>query len=1145
LECNYESADIPIQDLAILETDEGKCFYDLNSQIKSSVYNKIKELSKELILLEKDSLKSLYHTIRKKFSRQFVTIEKKRDDLLFCTSQENEKFVVTTKNGFNYLKTKQLNFFKINQNNFAYAINDSLIIIDGNGNLKKRIKASFIRTLYNPYVRNSMGSYFSQDSYFVFEVDRKKGILEPDYNELIAAEYDDIRLNDSIFLVYKEGKTGMIRKNGEIILPPRFHYFRAAGKYWLVRNANQWGAVLQGGKKVVDLKYSSIRLIFGNKFIVGKDGKTGVIDENENILLPFDKQQITETSKCFIIEKDSLFGLASANGRILFSPKYGNLKELSPDYFSFSVGKQFGIINSSGSVIIEPQFRNIFATGHDKIFLTQSFKYGYASLEDMKRDYDLDIRVPKNDIRQRRYRVGMINIYGQKLLEPEYYDEQIYTDFQGNTIIVNKEESVLVVTLDENGRLEDKTSYKNYVFVKSTSQPLERNYWKQGEKSQKFYYGLFTPRGRTIIDYSYDDISRNFLNDPDLVRTTSPYGRYGIVNERTGKIILEDVYKVIYTSDLQKATVIRCVKSSGRATIINSLANVLIKGIAYVDDFENTYARVNKGGKLTYEDDFAHKLYLNREKTMFPKRKEWQEGRDVVCYGGKWGVIDINGNWTIKPKYQFLQSYANGVFIAKKDMEWGVVTPKDELVIDFVYDELRYFSEVKDGDWATIPFFKARVGSKWGVIDKHGKNIVPIKYSDVDFLISKGQIYFKTLNDFGKVLWGLSNKKGELVLNPKYEHISEFKNNFARVKIARRKWKFLDLQMREFPAGDFFEVKDFSEGLAAVKGIKGWGFLNEMGQLVVPCQYSDAGNFNEGLAKAKMYFPSKLFGLIKSKRFYVLIDKKGEVVYNTKSKYCSDVSNGQIVVKKGRKYRLVDVKGRKVLPGLYNEIAQNINDGLYVVKNKKREYAIYNDKSELIVPFGKYQALGRFSEGLCFVVGKESAGYIDVLGELKIPLECKDAQEFSEGLAAVKLRKGWAYIDKTGEVVIEEKYTHAWPFESGIAKVRDKDYQVYFIDKKGQRVNPDLAGTSNEKYKIIAFNGFKGIENNKGDVVVYPAAKEIGLFNKDFAPVGIQKQYGLYGVEGEEITSPKYMEIRLNKTGNIEMINLEEVRFLK
>ncbi|NJO89671.1 MAG: WG repeat-containing protein, partial [Chloroflexia bacterium] len=186
-------------------------------------------------------------------------------------------------------------------------------------------------------------------------------------------------------------------------------------------------------------------------------------------------------------------------------------------------------------------------------------------------------------------------------------------------------------------------------------------------------------------------ISRNFLNDSDLVLTTSPTGRYGVVNERTGKIILEDVYKVIYTSDLQKANIIRCIKSSGQATIIDSFANVLIKGIAYVDDFENTYARVNKGGKLTYENDFIHKLYVNREKTLFPKRKEWQEGADVVCQEGKWGAIDIKGNWTIKPKYQFLQSYANGVFIAQKDSKWGVVTPDDELVIDFVYDELRYF----------------------------------------------------------------------------------------------------------------------------------------------------------------------------------------------------------------------------------------------------------------------------------------------------------------------------------------------------------------------------------------------------------------------------------------------------------------------
>ncbi|NJO89669.1 MAG: WG repeat-containing protein [Chloroflexia bacterium] len=298
------------------------------------------------------------------------------------------------------------------------------------------------------------------------------------------------------------------------------------------------------------------------------------------------------------------------------------------------------------------------------------------------------------------------------------------------------------------------------------------------------------------------------------------------------------------------------------------------------------------------------------------------------------------------------------------------------------------------------------------------------------------------------------------------------------------------------------------------------------------------------MAKAKMHIPAKLLGLIESKNVYVLIDKKGGVVYNTKSKYCSNVSNGQVVIKKGKKYRLIDTKGKKILPGSYNEIAQNINEGLYVVKNKKKEYAVYTDKAEFIVPYGKYQTFSRFSEGLCFVAGKENAGYIDVSGKMKIPLECEDAQEFSEGLAAVKLQKGWAYIDKAGDVVIEGNFTHAWSFEYGIAKVRDVDYHVYFIDKKGQRVSPDLAGSFNENYKIITNDGFKGIENYNGDIIVFPAAKEISLFKKDFAPVGIQKQYGLYSSEGKEIAPAKYMIIRLNKTNNIEMINLEEVKFL-
>jgi hypothetical protein len=1142
VECNFDRVEIPIPGYAILYEDDGKCFYDLLNKTKSKAYDKIKVLKDSLFLLEKDSTRLLFNTASKEYSKEYIGIRKQTTGLFFCTSSANKKYVLTTRNGFNCFKTNQFLFTSIGQGHYAYAVNDSLRIIDSEGALKKNLRASWIKRLHNPYARRSMGSFFSED-YFIYQVDGSAGVLKPNFQVLISADYDEISLIDSLFYVYKEGKKGLIGFDGKVILPAKFISFMRAGRYWMVKDGTKWGVVLPGGQKVIDFKYDWLTPAFKNRFIARKNGETGILAQNGSVLLPFSKQKITTVSKCFVIEKDSVFGLVSIDGSVLFSPKYKKLRELSPDYFLFSEAKKAGVISTSGSIIIKPQFRNIYATEHEQIFFTESFKYGYASIADMKRDYDLDISIPKNDTRKRRYKLGLINVYGQEILESEYFDEQIYTDFQGNTIIVNRDSSVLVVTFDNNGRPEDKTSYKNYVFVKSSGPPITRNYWKQANLDRDYYYGLFSPRGRTILDYSFKDILKNFLNHPDLVRTTSPTGKYGIVNERTGKIMLPDVYRKIYTTDLKDANVIRCVKNSGRAKVIDSVANVLIKGIGYVDDFQHPYARVNKGGKLTYVNDFAHKLYLSKEKTVVPKRREGQEGRDIVCKKGKWGVIDKTGEWRIKPRYQFLQSYSNGVFIAQKDSKWGVVTPDDQIIIDFIYDELRYFSEKEEGDWAAIPFFKARISDKWGVIDKLGKNIVPMNFNGVEHLISKGKVYFKTLKDNKKILWGLVNKKGKLVLEPKYEYIDEFKNNFAKVKISRRKWKFLNMQMQEFPDEDFYEVKNFNEGLAAVKGRKGWGFIDKEGKMVIPCQYSDVGSFNEGLAKAKIYIPAKLLGLIKSKRVYALIDKNGQVIYNTKAKYCSNVSDGQVVVRKGRSYKLITIKGKKVLSGTYKEIRRCNNIGLYVVKNDKNQYALYDNSARLVIPYDQYNFYGNFSESLCFVKGNKGTGYINTNGKMQIKLDCKEGQEFSEGLAAVKLKKGWVYINMQGNVVIDKGYTHAWGFKNGVAKVRNKEYQVYYINKKGQKVDPLMGGYDN--YRILSSESYKGIGDSQGNIVVYPVAKEINLFRGMYAPVGIRRQFGLYSSEGKLLTAPQYMLINTTTNGHIKLVNLEELKYLE
>jgi len=47
----------------------------------------------------------------------------------------------------------------------------------------------------------------------------------------------------------------------------------------------------------------------------------------------------------------------------------------------------------------------------------------------------------------------------------------------------------------------------------------------------------------------------------------------------------------------------------------------------------------------------------------------------------------------------------------------------------------------------------------------------------------------------------------------------------------------------------FEEVKEFSEGIAAVKKNGKWGYINSQGKLIVPCEYDYADQFSEGFAK--------------------------------------------------------------------------------------------------------------------------------------------------------------------------------------------------------------------------------------------------------------------------------------------------------
>lgn len=159
-------------------------------------------------------------------------------------------------------------------------------------------------------------------------------------------------------------------------------------------------------------------------------------------------------------------------------------------------------------------------------------------------------------------------------------------------------------------------------------------------------------------------------------------------------------------------------------------------------------------------------------------------------------------------------------------------------------------------------------------------------------------------------------------------------NTFS--KLINEGENYMDYNFGEISVNDYTKKKyklvgEFKEGLALVQNLNRlYGYINEQGEEVIPCQYYGASGFSEGLACV----------LPKYGAAYQYINGTGEVVIQCPEKYSNAFSFhcGLARVASGKnKYGYIDKNGfEKIECSLYN--AGDFSEGLAVVD--KREFGI-------------------------------------------------------------------------------------------------------------------------------------------------------------------------------------------------------------
>jgi len=228
----------------------------------------------------------------------------------------------------------------------------------------------------------------------------------------------------------------------------------------------------------------------------------------------------------------------------------------------------------------------------------------------------------------------------------------------------------------------------------------------------------------------------------------------------------------------------------------------------------------------------------------------------------KWGFIDRTGKFVINPIYDGAWFFDHGIAAVEVAGKWGFINKKGSWVAAPQFDDSYTPAFFSDGLAAV------RVKDKYGYVDKTGHlAITPQfrranKFQDgfataaigTDCSAEKSEHGDQIQNDTFDCRWGVIDKSGTFLVQPKYTDAHAFADGLAAVAI-----------------GSFcsaFKVKNLQEMETenSMRDCK-YGYIDSSGRMVISPQFDHAGEFRNGSAGVMV---AGAFGLIDKSGHYLL-----------------------------------------------------------------------------------------------------------------------------------------------------------------------------------------------------------------------------------------------------------------------------------
>lgn len=745
--------------------------------------------------------------------------------------------------------------------------------------------------------------YDSETDRIVVVKDTKMGLYSiADEHLLIEPVYDSVSPlgmhsnGSALYLVtnycdddhYRwNGRHGLIKETGEILLPPEYSEIEPLGFSLVVITKNdgksflydteserllsdEFSHVFKFGERNESYYWGEEKIIKESKLaIVRSDNMYGAINRFGEIILPVEYPSLVlkdgDILVCNDTTFDSLGRTVVSNGSLTvpINDCYKSARLLDNNLIVAKKDDYWGCVNLSMREILPFIYESIDA--HERAFIVSRKNLDSDSLEYGVVDIQNNIIVPFSDV------------------EEMVFDKGLFIFKKDNLYGAYSDKGILICDASY-----EKLEGLNGFLIKVGRSDVEYDGGEDWYTERVVTrWGLINIAGEEVLPSDYKEIEEK--GDSGFIQIKQ--FRYVGLLDATGKIVLEPKYYQIgdfvdsYSIVLGPISVYdknrKVVKAKAYGVIDGALNEVIpccFNSIEY--EKETGMFKTESGYKLK---DGRFVCNLGNKKILVPSVykycRDFYDDRAITVKlnnpGFKYGMIDSTGKDVLPPIFDGLLRYDNGLYRFRLNDLYGIINREGAIILDNQYSGIGIF----DDGLALITINQA----------------VPNEQED-------------------RKTYGLVNMSGEIILKPNYDLIGR-KTNGYNVLLKHGQWSFFNSQtLKETLVNNVVFLGFCHDGRSLInvggefvprrmKRPSGgsWGFVNENAEIVISPQYENANSFSEEKA------------LVKSNGKWGAIDINGNVVIPFEyTDVYSNYENGHCRLMSGSTIHVFDSDGKEI-----------------------------------------------------------------------------------------------------------------------------------------------------------------------------------------------------------------------------------------